>query len=37
MKKKGGGRGKLREKQMEIKGEIVSKRTNHNEKKETAT
>ena len=34
--KKGGG-GKLREKQKEIKGEIVSKRTNQNEKKEIAT
>ena len=35
-KKKGGG-GKLREKQRETKGEIVSKRRNQNEKKEIAT
>ena len=31
------GGGKLREKQRETKGEIVSKRTNQNEKKEIAT
>ena len=36
-KGRGGWGRKLREKQRETKGEIVSKRTNQNEKKEIAT